>query len=949
MIDRLRGIALNQCMNFLCRLSLAALLTLSFSVASIAQDADNSQLSWPPLTSQNKPWVWWWWPGSAVDTTNIATQLQMFQDAGLGGVQIIPIYGIKGGEADDINFLSPQWMDMLNDTVTDASNLEMGVDMALETGWCFGGPTINRDEANAFVVKRTFDVNGGGQFSHDFPLAPQALMAFNTNDANLDLMSLLGANGKIQWSAPPGQWTVYAISQRFSGQNVKRAAPGGRGPMLNPFYPKAISDYLKWFDRAFDNYQGLKPRAVFQDSYEYQCNWSPDFFEQFQHLRGYRLQTVLPALFGDAPSNEVARVKSDYRETVSDLMANKTDPMWMDWAHQRGFIVSYQAHGAPANWLDLYADADIPETEMFHLEHNPLISKFASSAAHVAGHPFTGAETGTWMAEHFTETLTEMKYLADDMFISGINHIFYHGCCYSPAAAAWPGWLFYASTEMNPRNSIWHDVPTLNAYIGRCQSILQSGKPDNDILLYWPISDFWNDPEGMLPSMTVSHIDWFENQPVGHIAEDLWNGGYAFDYISDTQLMTAKVRKNKIQVAGGAYSVVLVPPCRLMPVETLAKLIALTHSGATVIFDSKLPVDVPGWANLEMRRKVFTELLERINLVTASWGGIGLANIGSGHIFIGDAETALTLAKVVLEPMSDHSGVFFLRRSFDGGWNYFIANRKGDALIGWVTLGHSGESAEILDPMTGQIGMAALRAANGQTQVYLQLQPGGSIILRLFSRRRGNESLIKSESEQSKTADQSETPDVVSYGETNSPAWNYWETNGPTMNIAGTWNVNFVQGGPEIPASFTTTQLASWTDQSDTNARRFAGSALYTITFDAPSSGATRYFLDLGKVCQSARVRLNGEDYGTLIAPPFRVAVDNLKPHDNKLEVEVTNVSANRIRDLDRRHVPWKIFGDIGIVDVNYQHFDASDWPLTDSGLLGPVTLTPVGDNVRSL
>ena len=37
-------------------------------------------------------------------------------------------------------------------------------------------------------------------------------------------------------AAPPGQWKVYAVSQRFSGQNVKRAAPGGRGPMLNPFY-----------------------------------------------------------------------------------------------------------------------------------------------------------------------------------------------------------------------------------------------------------------------------------------------------------------------------------------------------------------------------------------------------------------------------------------------------------------------------------------------------------------------------------------------------------------------------------------------------------------------------------------------------------------------------------------------------------------------------------------
>jgi hypothetical protein len=102
------------------------------------------------------------------------------------------------------------------------------------------------------------------------------------------------------------------------------------------------------------------------------------------------------------------------------------------------------------------------------------------------------------------------------------------------------------------------------------------------------------------------------------------------------------------------------------------------------------------------------------------------------------------------------------------------------------------------------------------------------------------------------------------------------------------------------------------------------------------------YSLDLGDVRQSARVRVNGKDYGTLITPPFRVVVDNLKPTGNTLAVEVTSVAANRIRDLDRRGVPWKTFRDINIVDLNYKPFDASNWPLTDCGLLGPVTLTTV-------
>jgi len=73
-----------------------------------------------------------------------------------------------------------------------------------------------------------------------------------------------------------------------------------------------------------------------------------------------------------------------------------------------------------------------------------------------------------------------------------------------------------------------------------------------------------------------------------------------------------------------------------------------------------------------------------------------------------------------------------------------------------------------------------------------------------------------------------------------------------------------------------------------------------------------------------------------------RYAGEDLRAKDNVLEVEVTNVSANRTRDLDRRKVNWKYFNDINFVNINYKPFDASNWPLTDSGLIGPVTVTPV-------
>ena len=880
------------------------------------------ELSWPAITSQTKPWVWWWWPGSAVDTTNIARQLKLFQQAGLGGVQIIPIYGAKGYESNYIDFLSPEWMRMMGFTITEANQLGLGVDMALETGWCFGGPTTSNDDANALVVEKTIDVTEGEKLKGTFPRkTTQALMAFGPGDRAVDLKGKINADGHVDWTAPPGQWRVYAISQNFSGQYVKRAAPGGRGPMLNPFYPPAVKHYLQRFDQAFDAYSGPKPHAVFQDSYEYRNDWSPDFFAQFKKRRGYKLQAVLPALFGDAPADEAARVKYDYRRTVSDILSEQSEPIWINWAHQHGFQSIYQAHGTPGNWLDLYADADIPETEMFHNDRNILISKFASSAAHVAGHPLTGAETGTWLAEHFTETLAQLKYLADDMFLSGVNHIYYHGCCYSPETAPWPGWVFYASTEMNPRNSIWHDVPALNAYLARCQSVLQSGRPDNDVLLYWPVADFWSNPAGRLQPMTVSQTDWFENQPIGQTAHELWNSGYAFDYISDRQLQTAKVVDGKIQMPGGDYRVIVVPPCEYMPLATLKQLLALVQNGAKVVMN-RLPEEVPGLADLESERAEFKVLLGKVGepLATDHFGGE--AHYGKGIIYRYSADP--TDAGVMPELMT-RDGLSFVRRSFDGGWSYFIANRSRTSFDGWITLARRAKSTAILDPMTGAAGVAVARqSAANVMEVHLQLAVGQSVILRAFANKN-----------------------------VEAQPWTCWRTNGQPEEIAGDWSVKFIQGGPTLPADYQTTQLASWTTFPDTNCEAFAGTADYSLTFDVPRSESRlqaarvnaelpKYLLDLGEVCQSARVKVNGKDYGTLIIPPFCVVVDNLKPTGNRLEIEVTNVSANRIRDLDRRNVPWKYFNDINFVDINYRPFDASKWPLTDSGLLGPVTLTPV-------
>ena len=94
---------------------------------------------------------------------------------------------------------------------------------------------------------------------------------------------------------------------------------------------------------------------------------------------------------------------------------------------------------------------------------------------------------------------------------------------------------------------------------------------------------------------------------------------------------------------------------------------------------------------------------------------------------------------------------------------------------------------------------------------------------------------------------------------------------------------------------------------------------------------------------------LNGRELGTFIGPWFRVDVPATALRDtNRLEVEVTNLTANRIADLDRRGVPWKKFYNVNFparLQTNRGPdglFSAAKWAPLPSGLAGPVTLTPL-------
>jgi hypothetical protein len=879
----------------------------------------SDDLSWPSVTQQCRPWARWWWLGGAVDEPNLSMLLEQYQRAGLGGVEICPIYGVKGFERHFVNFLSSRWMKLLAYTTIKADELGLGVDLTCGTGWPFGGPMVTADMSSAAVVMKYYELAVGRKLGEKLPQHLQCLIAVSDDGRQIDLTDS-AKKGRLDWTAPAGRWRLYALAEKRQIQKVKRAAPGGEGCVLDPYSVTALDGYLAEFDKAFAGYRGKMPRCFFHDSFEYNgADWTSDFLRQFEFRRGYDLRAQLPALFGDAPADTVARVRSDYRETLSDLHLAYIGH-WTQWCHRHGSLSRDQAHGAPANLIDVYAAADIPETETFGQvdQHWIPMIKFAASAAHLNGRNLVSSESFTWLGAHFNVSLADVKRVTDLLFVAGVNHIFFHGIPYSPAQAPWPGWQFYASVNFGPQGGLWRDLPSYNAYVTRCQSVLQSGRAAaDDVLLYFPVYDIWDSTGPLLMQFKVHNqqqLIW--PTPFGAAAMMLYNRGYTFDEISDRFLLKAQCEDDTICLGKERYRAIVVPQCRLMPAATLQKLVVLARAGAAIVFEKSLPQGVPGFGNLEERRASLQQILGSIKTETDPNSGLQTAAIGRGRILIGpDVETLLKKCGVSRESCVD-LGLQFTRRIRPDGFDYFIVNRSAKPFDGWVTLGSPAASAVILDPRyETSAGVAALRRdANGSSQVYLQLQPGESCILRTFT---------------SKTVQ--------------GPSWPYVQLCGQARDIQGSWKVEFIEGGPELPPPYQTRQLASWTALDDERAKSFAGTARYTIEFDRPAGDADDWLLDLGRVCESARVSLNGSAVGTLWCPPYRINVGKfLAAGKNTLEVEVTSLAANRIRDMDKRGVNWKYFYDANVVDINYKPFDASHWPLRDSGLLGPVRLQPI-------
>ena len=418
-------------------------------------------------------------------------------------------------------------------------------------------------------------------------------------------------------------------------------------------------------------------------------------------------------------------------------------------------------------------------------------------------------------------------------------------------------------------------------------------------------------------------------------AETLQAAGFTYDFVSDRQVRRLRTgpkaqgpgptepdatRNGRITTEGGSsYRTIVLPSSRYVPVETVLEILELARQGATVVSYGGWPADVSGVSDLEGKRARYKAAIGAIAFGAAGSDGIREAVVGSGRILQGsDLNRLLARANVQREPMVDQ-GLQFARRTDAMGRVYFISNASDRALDGWVPLDVRSDAIVAFDPMTGRRGRLRARTSGTMREVSLQLPAGSSLIV-------------------------AESPGTGSMRDT----FDTHRVAGEPVGVAGPWTVRFLKGGPTLPSRQVVDRLVSWTTFGQ-EAEVFSGTAMYTATFPRPAASGSAWQLDLGRVAESARVRLNGRD---LVDAHRRAVSSRARRVAVASDEHARGVGHQSLGEPHPRPRPARR----ELEEVLQRQFSRPSCrepragrpvhrgrmaPL-ESGLLGPVTLTPI-------
>ncbi len=764
-------------------------------------------------------------------------------------------------------------------------------------------------------------------------------------------------NGRrLAWSAPPGSWLVMAFYIMPTGTRpLFGVASPDHGFLLDYFdSSRVVSDYnyLYGARTGLPQYFAHPFRSVFNDSFELTAerHITSDFLAYFQTHRGYDVTPYLPAeivpgydnvyfqlagmagLIGKPKyvlSDADERLRYDYTLTVSDLFRDQFLDPSLAWGEKTGLLSRTQPYGLRIDVIGAAGHIHIPETEALYAGGSEMFLKQVSSGAHLYNRPVISSESFVHSDLDYMTTPQKIKLGADKLFLSGVNHIIYHGTPYRLKDPAYgePGWepfsspFFFGtfSSNISEANPFWGDIKTVNEYIARCQYALRQGKPETEVLVYYPFLGFPGDfqalqnhrefyyggyvpevdplpqasgmgrsPAGKSSLTSRPDMQWFEQ--VWPLLQKLNDQGLSWEWVNDESLQAATFERGAISIRGNRYGAVLLANVKAIQVPSAENLARLAQQGARVWIYGSAPDQQPG----------FLDYPQNDVKVASAMGQISRES----PVIAPEQLTAFLARRPIPQEVAYAEPYPLLqqtkRRLADGSLLVFLSNlRDQDVDFELPVQGHF-RGYTWLDPNDGSAYAATVSPAHALSG---SLGPYQSMIL------------------------------YAAHGSAGAglhplPLWKQGikDSRISSRLAVATWDLK-VQG-EDVPGgalSLSKGPLFDW--RSNPTLRYSSSQGSYHAQFTLPALAAgSAYLLSLGKVYFTAEVKLNGQPLPVFLAAPYRADVTSLlKPGQNTLDVTVTPALRNR----------YVGFANQG--DAHYKQFKKKDNTVLPSGLVGPV------------
>lgn len=898
-----------------------------------------------------RPFVRWWWNGDKVEKAELARELRLLKDAGIGGVEINPVK--FPSTTDDmgkpsIKWLSPEWIDLLNFTLTEAQSLGLTCDLIVGSGWPFGAEYLEGDERSQVMVIAThklegpldYEVSPFDLFKESDPAVTSPFAGrtaelvsvqlvpdpFTSIDQVRDLThDLQAGSGTLRVTIPAGKHVLYGLVKFKGSMEVINGAPGANGPVLNHYNEAAVNKYLHHMSDSIQQQIGPlagRVRSFFTDSMELEgANWCADMAEEFIKRRGYDPMPFLAftmfktggqgniydfkygAELGTEVLERIERVRYDFDLTRTELIQERFIHSFTGWCHENKVLSRVQAYGRGYYPLEGSFDIDIPECETwikYGLGHEmsevdyrigrayTMINKYVSSAAHLKGKRQISCEELTNTDMVFNATLEILKVAGDQSAISGVTHPIFHGFNYSPPDAPFPGWIRYGCF-FNERNNWWPYFRLFTDYKARMSALLQQADMFADIAVLPPVSDMWS----IYGAQNEPFPSLIYPQYMTLIWESLHQNGNACDYISEQVIRAAEMKEGKLQYGPRRYHTIIMIQVERMEPATAEKLYDFVASGGRIFCIETMPSKSLGWTDHQRRD---LEVQDWTTKMKAFKDRFILVKKPENHFmeWYRDLQQKYAITPYV---HIDNPNPFVTQvryQSDEAEILLWTNSSLQDTHVLNLTIGKEiagGRQAWVWDSATGE----RYRIATGPEKISLDLGPADSRILVFDKEKRGPE----------------------------------WQPLPPgdvhSLPVTGNWSVEL----RHLDGSVKSTTMDTLKDLKDLPEYvHFSGSVIYRLNLAMEDPGKIKY-LNLGTVAGVSELTVNGKDagvqwYGRRIYPVSEL----LQKGDNAIEVKVVTIMGNYMKSLTDNPIAQK-----------WTNKGRQDQPLQSMGLLGPVSM----------